>query len=104
LIVDLILKGFEFTVRLSLSKPDGGKFLKLEMYSSHFDKRLCRNIIIELSLNPSLEKRGTFTPFSSIREGGEGVELLNFPNCDTVSKLSVTEEELSHFDRLSVTK
>jgi len=47
--------------------------------------RLCRNIIIELSLNPSLEKRGTFTPFSSIREGGKGVELLNFTNCDTVS-------------------
>jgi len=32
---------------------------------------LCRNYVKELTLNPSLGKRGTFLPFSS-QEKGEG--------------------------------
>jgi hypothetical protein len=39
-------------------------------------KKLCRNYVKELTLNPSLGKRGTF-PLLFAREGGKGDELFN---------------------------
>jgi hypothetical protein len=41
------------------------------------DMRLCCNNIKELTLNPSLGKRGTFLPPSLHKRRGKGVELFN---------------------------
>jgi hypothetical protein len=38
---------------------------------------LCRYYVKELTLNPSLGKRGTFLPLLFTREGGKGDELFN---------------------------
>jgi hypothetical protein len=48
-----------------------------QLSSSPEQKKLCRNYVKELTLNPSLGKRGTFLPLLFAREGGKGDELLN---------------------------
>jgi len=48
-----------------------------QLSSSPEQKKLCRNYVKELTLNPSLAKKGTFLPLLFTREGGKGDELFN---------------------------
>jgi hypothetical protein len=63
-----------FRVALSETKSVSRK----QLSSSSEQKKLCRNYVKELTLNPSLGKRGTFLPLLFAREGGKGDELFNF--------------------------
>jgi hypothetical protein len=47
-----------------------------QLLSSPEQKKLCRNYVKELTLNPSLAKKRTFLPLLFTREGG-GDELFN---------------------------
>jgi hypothetical protein len=49
-----------------------------QLSSSPEKKKLGRNYVKELTLNPSLGKKGTFLPLLFAREGGKGDELFNF--------------------------
>jgi hypothetical protein len=44
-----------------------------QLSSSPEQKKLCRNYVKELTLTPSLGKRGTFLPFSSQEKGERGM-------------------------------
>jgi hypothetical protein len=48
-----------------------------QLSSSPEKKKLGRNYVKELTLNPSLGKKGTFLPLLFTREGGKGDELFN---------------------------
>jgi hypothetical protein len=48
-----------------------------QLLSSPEQKKLCRYYVKELTLNPSLGKRGTFLTLLFAREGGKGDELFN---------------------------
>jgi hypothetical protein len=63
--------------------------------------RLCRNYVKELTLNPSLGKRGTFLPLLFIREGGRVDELCNSSIATHYPERRMTKEKVLVTPRLS---
>jgi hypothetical protein len=61
-----------FSIRFATRRPSSNRFS-----SSPEQKKLCRNYVKELTLNPSLGKRRTFLHLLFTREGGKGDELFN---------------------------
>ena len=58
---------------LLMVTPRLGSVWQLENFCHSSTVRLCRNYVKELTLNPSLGKRGTFPPFSSQEKGERGM-------------------------------
>jgi len=70
--------------RVALSETKGVS--RKQFSSSPEQKKLCRNYVKELTLNPSLGKRGSFLPPSLHKRRGKGWWVIQFVYYDTASK------------------